>query len=861
MRKKIHFQLIESTLNNFNKPICLKQLLLILLLAPILLFSQEKISFRGQVLDAKGEPLLANIIIQNTTLGTIADIDGKFILTIQEDQISFPATIIISYAKIDTAIVFKNILETRSSVVVNLEYTLPTIIVIAKDDKEDKEYFKPSTYKLDPQIAIIAPTVGGSIEQIIALKPGVRGAGELSDKYSVRGGNYDENLVYVNDFEIYRPFLTRAGQQEGLSFINPDLVQDVTFSTGGFEAKYGDKLSSVLDIKYKRPTKFKGSVTGSLRGAGIHLEGTSKTSRFKYLIGVRYKNSAAILKSLDTKGQYNPNAYDVQTNLIWLTGAHTEVEVLFNHSSTFFNLVPSESQTTSGAINQAIRFSVFFDGSEKDVFRNTMGGLAFKYFNERVSTKFLASTFKMSEDENFNIIGEYRLDEVETDFSSDDFGDVKATLGVGTFQDWGRNELEATVANLGHKGTFDYGKHLFQWGASFQYEMIEDQLSEWERIDSAGYSLPYTGEVVSVFNFLKSEVSLSNWRTQGYLQNIWNFEKDSSAVVTLNIGVRYHYWNFNNQLIVSPRAQLGIRPIPKKENRSVTIKFAAGMYEQPPFYREVRDREGVIQPDVKAQRSIHVVAGTEFQFKTWNDRNFRLSTEAFYKHLSNINPYELDDIRIRYYGNNDAKGYAYGVDMRLYGELVPGTDSWISMSYLRIREDLASDFYTEYTNTEGEIITPFVENQVIADTNTIYPGSIAKPTEQAFNFGLYFSDYMTKNQNFKMHLALTFGTGLPYGPPDGNRYTDVLRAPGYKRVDIGFSALLVGGNKEKERKREGNFGNHFDKVWLSAEIFNLLGNRNTIGYRWIKDTQNINWALPNYLTSRRFNIKLHIKFS
>ena len=837
----------------------LKLIILIAFLLPLSLIAQNSYTIKGQVTDTTGNPLIgATIIFENTNIGTVCNELGYFSLKFSDEKITFPATLVCGYVGYNN---YKQYFSSSDDLVSFLKIELEdanTIDTFEVTGNKSKVYTEPIS--IDPAQLEMSPSINESVEDLLKTMLGGPKS-ELSNQYSVRGGNYDENLVYVNGFEIYRPFLMRAGQQEGLSFINPNLVRDINFSTGGFEAEYGDKMSSVLDIKYKRPTEFAGSVTGSLRGASVHFEGSTKDKKFMYLTGVRYKNTSAILKSLDTKGQYNPNAFDVQTNLIYQNKKNLEFEVLFNHSFSSFNLVPTESSTTTGAINQAIRFSVFFDGNEKDQFRNTMGGLALRYYKGRVSTTFQASSFRMKESENYNIIGQYRLDEVETDFSSDDFGDVKATLGVGTYHDWGRNSLEATVANFTNKGTFNYNDHLFQWGNTFQYEIIDDELSEWERLDSAGYSLPYTGDQVSIFNSLKSSANLSTWRMHGYVQNIWNFLKDEGTDVVLNVGLRYHYWNFNQQVAVSPRTQLAISPKPRKDTRFVVFKLATGVYEQPPFYREIRDRQGNIKNDVKAQRSIHAVFGVDYVFKTWNDRNFKFTAESYYKHLSNLNPYELDDIRIRYDANNNAKGYAFGFDVRLFGELVKGADSWLSISYLNIRENLNNDSFIQITDANGDIVSSFIDNVEPFDTTTIYPGSIPKPTEQVFNFGMYFSDYMTKNKNFKMHLALNFGTGLPYGPPDGNRYTDVLRAPGYKRVDIGFSALLVGGEKKKESRREGNFAKHFNKVWVSAEIFNLLGNRNTISYRWITDVQNNQWPIPNYLTSRRFNVKLHIKFS
>lgn len=835
-------------------------LLTLILVLPFALFAQEQVTFKGLVTDDNNIPLFgANVVLSNSSTGAVTNENGRFEFRAEATSLSDPIQLIVSYVGyLSDTLTYEGLSEIPDKIRVKLSNSLQIgqVDIISNEDR-----IKVSTISLDPKTLEFAPTVSGSIESLIQLGPGVSTRSELSNQYSVRGGNYDENLVYVNDFEIYRPFLMRNGQQEGLSFINPDLVRDIDFASGGFAAEYGDKMSSVLDIKYKRPDEFKGSFTASLRGVSAHVEGSSKSNRVRFLTGVRYKNTAAILKSLDTKGQYNPNAFDIQTNLIFILNEHWEMEALFNYSSTNFNLVPSEQQTTTGAINQAIRFSVFFEGNEKDKFRNTMGGLALNYQTDRLQLKFLTSAFRMNESENFNIIGQYRLDEVETDFSSDDFGDVKATLGVGTFHDWGRNELEAVVANYGHKGSFGYKRHILQWGTTFQQEIIEDELSEWERLDSAGYSLPYNGYEVNVFSSLKTSASLRNWRNHGYVQNTLHFGDSESTRISLNTGLRYHFWSYNKQFIASPRAQLAIEPPLKNDSSSLVFKFAGGLYEQMPFYREIRNLEGELSNDVKAQRSIHAVFGIDYRFITWKDRNFRLTAEAYYKKLDRVNPYQLDDIRIRYYGENSANGYAYGLDLRMFGELVKGTDSWMSFSFLQVKEDLVDDFQVRFLNAGGEVVTPFSEDQVVVDTVSIAPGSIPKPTEQVFNFGLYFSDYMTKNENFKMHIAMQFGTGLPYGPPDGNRYTDVLRAPGYKRVDIGFSALLLDGKKERNNRRSGKGASHFDKIWVSAEVFNLLGNRNVVSYRWIKDTQNILWPLPNYLTSRRFNIKLHIKFS
>jgi hypothetical protein len=460
----------------------------------------------------------------------------------------------------------------------------------------------------------------------------------------------------------------------------------------------------------------------------------------------------------------------------------------------------------------------------------------------------------MRESENSNIIGEYFLDEIEADFSKDEFGNVRQTLGVGTFHDWTRNTLDAMVVSGGHKGFWvPNRRNMTEWGVTAQYEDISDRISEWQRVDSAGYSLPYDGSTVTLAYRLKSANDLQSVRTHGYLMHTWDI-RDDSVQISLTGGVRYNYWNVNREFTVSPRLQFSFKPNTRGD---VVFRLATGLYVQPPFYRELRNFDGEINREVKAQKAVHVIAGSDYYFTGWG-RNFKFTSELFYKQLLQVNSYEIQDVRIRYFANNDAKGYAAGIDMRLFGELVKGTDSWISLSFLRTQEDLNNDFYKEYYNASGQVINSFIEDQVVVDSATIYPGYIPRPTDQMVFFGLFFQDYIPKMKRLQMHLNLLFGTGLPYGPPDRQRYKDVLRMPWYRRVDIGFSAILL--DSDKELKRPNGFFRHFEKIWLSAEVFNLLGVQNTLSYKWVKDVNNTQWPLPDYLTSRRFNLKLHVSW-
>lgn len=830
-----------------------------LLLLFSILFAQsllaQNIELRGQVKDAFGKsiPGVSVITVQHTPAsGTTSDVNGQYSLQIKaNDQkviqvrfqhISFQERIVRVQAALGKTQKVDIVLE-------DLFRDLDSTEVISNYKKNTDV----SEIVIDPENLIMLPTgSGNTVTDILKTLPNVVSNNELTSQYSVKGGNYDENLIYVNDFEIYRPLLVSNSQQEGLSFINPDLVQNISFNSGGFEAKYGDKMSSVLNIRYKRPTKFGGSATLSLLGASAHLEGATKNQKLSFLFGMRYKSNAYLLGSLDKKGEYSPRFLDIQTNVIYQPTEKTELELLLGLSNNKFSFIPETQSTTTGSFNQVMRLSVFFDGNEKSYFDNRMGGLAFKYKpNSKSIYKIVGSAWYLNESENINIIGEYYLDEIESDFDSDNFGKVKNNLGIGTFQEWTRNQLKGNIFNFGLRNTHILGKHVLDWGASVQYESFSDQISEWDRIDSAGFSIPYTGVYPTVTNRVKSKIELNSWRYQAYVQDEWKILTGAHEL-SLNGGLRIHYWDVNQQVVVSPRLQIYYKPNTKKD---FTIKASGGLYAQPPFYRELRDFDGLIHTDVRAQKTYQFVLGTELNFKMWN-RNFKFTSEAYYKHLTDIVPYQIEDVRIRYFADNNAKGYAAGVGVRLFGEFVKGTDSWISLSFMKTEEDILNDQYWKYYNQSGELISGFSQDQIPTDSVSVTPGFIRRPTDQRFNMSIFFQDYLVKNKNFKMHMQLHLGTGLPYGTPDRKRYNDVFKMPPYRRVDIGFSYLIVDGEKYNSSK----FFNNFDKIWLSAEVLNLLGVQNTLSYRWIKDVRNTVWPLPNYLTSRRINVKLHVSF-
>jgi len=719
-----------------------------------------------------------------------------------------------------------------------------------------------TTSRIDPINITHIPTASQDFNAILFTLPGVSNRNELSSAYSVRGGNFDENLVYVNGIEIYRPFLVRSGQQEGLSFVNPDMVSSVLFSAGGFEAKYGDKMSSVLDVQYRRPRKFAGTFSGSLLGTNLHLEGISKSNRFTWMVGTRYKTNQYLLKSLDTKGSYKPMFIDGQAYFTYDVTTNWQLDFLANYASNRYQIVPESRETDFGTLNQALRLKIYFDGQEIDKFESMLGALSaiHRSDNEKTTLRFIASGFRSKESEAFDIQGQYFIDELETDFGQPNFGDVVSNRGVGTFLQHARTNLLAYVYSVEHKGNHNINKNnQVLWGVKYSYENISDKLSEWKYVDSADFSVPTVVPYVPVDGFelqdvIKQKIKITSNRVSGFVQGIFSKDLKDTSTVSVTAGIRANYWSLNGQALFGPRATLAYKPNWK---RDFLFKFSTGYYYQPPFYRELRNREGVINYDLKAQTSIHFVLTSDYNFKAWR-RPFKFLVEAYYKHLDNLIPYEIDNVRIRYSAKNNAKGYATGIDFKVNGEFVKGVESWFSLSFMQTQEDIKDDYYFDYFNSDGEKIVPgYTNNDVAVDSTRYEPGYIPRPTDQRVNFAIFFQDKMPGLPDLKMHLNLLFGAGVPFGAPGTERYKQVLRMPPYRRVDIGFSYQLL---KESRKKKEKGFGRLLNSVWLSLEVFNLLGTNNTVSYIWVEDVTNRQYAVPNYLTQRQLNLRMIIKF-
>lgn len=800
------------------------------------LASAQEATLSGYIRDEQGNGIeLVTVAVEGSSIGTISKPDGKYELSLPSGR--------------RLTIVFSNVsfrLEKKSVKMEPKEHR--TLDIVLKKDantltefvkKDDRIRTEAGVVTIDARKANRLPSTVGGVEGLIKTFVGTNN--ELTSQYTVRGGNYDENLVYVNDFEIYRPFLTRSGQQEGLSFVNSDLVSNVYFSVGGFQSKYGDKMSSVLDVTYKRPDHFAGSVMLSLLGGSLHLEGASKNKKLTYLFGLRQKSNQYLLQSQPTKGIYNPSFTDVQGLINYRFNDKWEVELLANYARNRFSFYPEEQTTSFGVINQAYQLRVFYQGGEIDQFDSRFGGISTTYRpNKKLKLKLLASGFQTNERETYDISGEYLLGELETDLGKENFGQIKTYLGTGIIHNYARNYLKVNVGNLAHRGFYDVNKHFISWGLDANFTSISDKLNEWERRDSAGYTQPYIQDSLVMMRVYRSSADFNYTRFSGFVQD--NFRFSDSLDLTISAGIRFNYNLLNDEFIVSPRLQVAYKPNWK---RDVVFKVAGGLYAQPPFYREMRDLDGNVNKSLRAQKSMHIVAGADYNFKMYR-RPFKITTELYYKKLWDIVPYEYDNVRIRYFGKNDAIGYAYGGELRLYGDLVKDATSWISVGVLKTSEDVTDDKIV-YKNTAG------------ADSATIYPGYVPRPTDQRFMLGMYFEDYLPRNKNFKLHLNLMYATGLPFGPPDKQRYGDTLRLPDYKRVDIGFSALLLDG-KRSDRPAHSFFQN-LQSIWLSLEVFNLLGIQNTLSYSWIQDqTSGKTFAVPNRLTSRLLNVKLVVDF-
>ena len=791
----------------------------------------------GTIKDDKNKIVTAvNISILNQSEGTTSDENGNYFLSVPANR-----SIIITYSFIGYKIEKIRLPALKKGQNYRLDIELKSSTTLLEDIiVTDKQSRKESFNKIKPRHVSIIPGSTGGVEAILKTLPGVSSANELSAQYSVRGGNFDENLVYVNGIEVYRPFLIRSGQQEGLSFVNTDMVSNILFSAGGFEAKYGDKMSSVLDIKYKNPIQNKASIKLGLLGGSAHFEGLNNNGRFSYILGVRNKSNQYLLNSLDTEADYQPRFTDIQTLLNYQLNTNWDISFLANISSNEYKMIPNDRETEFGTVNEALKLRIYFEGQELDKYETYFGAISSKYQpNTKLNLQFTGSIFKTFEQENFDIIGEYWLYQLDNNLGSEDFGDIAFDRGVGKYINHARNNLNATVSNLSHNGSYNNESGSFNWGIKLQKEEIDDNISEWQLIDSAFFNYPHPNDNIGgdsdpnqeiILNeLLKTQINLVSYRNSGYVQ----VSKDIKNI-SLKVGTRGSYWSFNEEFIMSPRLSFAYAPFWEKD---VVFRAATGLYYQSPFYKELRSTSGELNYNIKSQKSVHFVIGSDYLFYNWG-RPFKWITEIYYKKLENLIPYKVDNVRIQYLSNELSNGYATGIDMKINGEFVPGVESWASLSIMKTEEDIVGD---TKLNTSG---------------NEVEVGYIPRPTDQRVNFSMFFQDYIPGNPNYKMHLNFIYGTGLSFGPPKSEKFQDILRIPDYRRVDIGFSAVI----KQETKKSRFKFLNLFNSIWISAELFNLLDINNTVSYLWISDINGREYAVPNYLTSRQINTKLIITF-
>jgi len=796
-------------------------------------FSQTVV-VSGYVTDEKGLPLdIVYIGSTDNTYNTVADSKGFY-------SISIPKTIkTLVFRDYNSEVKFVEIKHTGNDLTINVTLDFKDKLLDDVVVNESKLNSTGLTY-FDPKIITVMPSVSGGIEKMIIMGGlGTHSTSELSSQYTVRGGNYDENLVYVNGIEIYRPQLIRSGQQEGLSFINPSMVSSVKFSAGGFEAKYGDKMSSVLDIRYRRPTKFGAEGSMSLLGASAFVEGVGFKGKFKHITGLRYKTNRYILNSLETKGQYKPSFVDLQTFLTYSLNSKFDFNFLGNYSANKFNFIPESQETSFGTISESYGLFIWFEGLEKDKF-NTFTGAFTGDFHPNKNTKLTLTTsgFQTEESETYDIVGYYSLNELNRDIGSQEVGDSVLSLGVGKFINHARNILYINSYNLSHTGLITSGNHNFNWGINGQRNLIKDKLNEWKLIDSAGYSVPYNGSSIILSESFNAKNTLNTTILSAFIQDSYNY-KFGTTSVEITGGLRCNYNDYNQETLLSPRFSAAISP---ETTNSHIFRISTGVYYQPPFYRELRTHEGNLTKNSKAQRSIHFLVGNEFNFKALG-REFKMISELYYKKLDNLIPYEVDNVRVRYYANQRSRGYATGIDTKISGEFVSGVDSWFSVSFMKTEEDIY-----DIGNGQGDGY-----------------GYIARPSNQLFNLAIFFQDYLPGNKNFKANLTLTYGSGLPFGPPNTERAFATGKMPSYKRVDLGFSAVLV----REDKIYKNRIIRRFKSIWLTGEIFNLLGVNNTISYLWIQVVPNTSiagateipqYAVPNHLTARMLNIKLTANF-
>ena len=819
-----------------------------LLIPSLLLFqtalAQKKPAFvSGKILDENEAALPGvSVVLLGRQSGIITSDSGTFRIRVPSEK-AFALVFSFTGYKTEQRNFLLNEKE-EEHIVIRMERGARQLQEVVVSDQREKG--EAGLVKLNPKNAINIPAPIGGIESLIKIIVGSNN--ELTSQYSVRGGNYDENLIYVNDFEVFRPYLVNNAQQEGLSFINPEMTKSVSFYTGGFQAKYGDKMSSALDIQYKKPRGFGGSAYLGLLEQGLHLEGTSANSKFTYLLGARNRTNKTLFSSQETKGSYSPSSADLQALFTYQLTPRNLLELMGNISQTKFHLIPESSQLTSSVFSPYytanLGLDTYFDGQEIDKYQTNMLGLSLtRQWRKNLKMKWMVSRFEDKEQQSYDITGAYLFGDRDFDKSSATFGLITNPLGAGTYQNYARDRLDITVWNATHKGYLNWRRHFFQWGLSAERQVVHDQLNEWQYQDSAGYSLPYIPGLPGVSNVVKSKDDLSITRLTGFIQDNILF-RDSSGF-TLQGGLRYNYNTLNKELLVSPR--IGASWKPRGSAKDIVYRAALGIYDQPPFFREMLRGDGTLNKDLKAQRSWQVVAGIDRNFKM-GDRPFRFTTEAYYKQMTRVDPYDINNVHIQYFGLNDAKAYATGLEFRLFGELVKDAESWVSLGFMKTMEKIDTSFYTYTLDSLHHPIDS-------AKTNA---GWVRRPTDRLFTFGLFLQDYLATNKNLKVYLNFLYGSNLPFSIPGNLRYRNALTIDPYIRIDIGFSALLL--DSEKSNRRSHSPFRNFENIWATLEVFNLIDRANTISYMLIKDFSNTTYALPNRLTPRLLNLKLVARF-
>ncbi|RDV14812.1 TonB-dependent receptor [Pontibacter diazotrophicus] len=803
----------------------------ILLLLPLAVSAQQA-RITGKVLNPEHQSLeLATIAVKGTSLATQTNRSGVFELRVPAQKKLVLLAKYLGYLELEQTV----LLQPNETLNLNLvlqpnSHALGTLDVRGKNGDDTRE--QVSMTKLDPRDIKTLPSAYGDFNKVLVTLPGVTSNNELSSTYSVRGGNYDENLVYVNNIEIYRPFLITAAQQEGLSFVNPDLVENINFSSGGWQPKYGDKLSSVLNIQYKQPKKFAGSVSGGLTGGTVHLESASKNKKVSYLVGARHKNGQYLLQGLQVDGKYNPVFTDAQAYVSIdlskdsLRRGRTTIGILGSYARNDFTVEPESQVTTFGTRQAPLRLSVGFEGQELMDYATYQAGLNLSHrFSDDYVSEVIISAVHSWEREFRDVEAYYRLCDVST--TGNNIGECQQELGFGTQYDNARNTLLARIGTAEIRNSWRMSQRSnLQFGAKVSSENISDELAEYGFSDSADF--------VSQNYFLRSGLDLNTLRYSGYVQH--TFELDSLKTITY--GLRATYWDYNQELNISPRVQYSFIT---RHNPDLSFKAALGVYYQPPFYRELRNFAGELNPDIKAQRAVHAIVGSDYLFQSWG-RDFKLTAEAYYKWMTNVIPYDIDNVRLRYYARNNAKAYAAGFDVRVNGEFIPGAESWLSLGLMTTKENVLGDSLSIY-NAQGEV------------TERQEQGYLRRPTDQLVNVGVFFQDHLPDNPTIRMYLNLVYGSGLPFGPPRRPEYRNAFDGKAYKRVDIGFSKLIVLESELVERKAVS-----LESLWIGLEVLNLIDAKNRVSYTYVSDVNGLTYAIPNFLTGRRLNLRFVAKF-